>query len=177
MLAGLHQTEMPFGKDQCCIARDRTEHGQTEHGDGLAGQPRVARTADLVEDHAADAHICIVRHEAARHGRGGLRLRGHVEHQNHGETIACGKIGAGAGAASLTLDAVEQPHGTFDDGDVCGACFHHQRVKQGRPHRPAIQIDAAAAGCRSVKGGIDEIRAGLGRTHAHAAPFQCGEQA
>ena len=177
VFAGLHEAEVAFGKHERCVARNRSHHGNAEHGDGVADQSGVSRTADPIEDDAGDPYCRIVSHETAQDGGGRLRLCRDVEHQQHRQAIARGEVSACACPPPVILDTVEQTHRAFHDDDVGAACLCHQLIEQVGGHRPAIEIDAGRTRCRRVKGGIDEVGAGLGGADAYTALLQGGEQA
>ena len=107
-----------------------------------------ARTASsLAAFDAADGDAGSVRVHPAGDGGGGLRLPGHVEHQQHRQAQPLRQVRRRAGAAGRGRDAVEQAHRRL----------HHQhrrplgrprgqRVEQRGRHGPTVQVDPRRPG-------------------------------
>jgi len=178
VLPGLDQAEMAFRQSERRIARNGANDGHTQFGNGVGDHLMVSRAADAIEHNAGNANIRIVGGKAAHHGRSRLRLGRDIEHQQHRQFQPRGKVRRGAATAGDAGHAVEQAHGAFNDEDFrVTRGIGHQRIDQRRRHRPAVEIDAASAGCGGVERAIDVIGPGFRRAHRHAAAGEGFENA
>ena len=175
MLPGLHQAEMALRQHQCRVTRDAAQHGQADGGQRPGHARAVPLAADAVQDHAADPHAGAVAVQAQRHGGGGLRLAGYVQHQQHRQAEPFGEVRRGAGAAGRRRHAVEQAHGALGDQEALAR--GGQVVQQGGRHGPAVQVGARLAGGGGVEGRVDVVGAGLRGADRDAAAAQGGDQA
>jgi hypothetical protein len=136
----------------------------------------VAR--DLVEDHAGDLDARIEARAAERHGGGRLRGSGHVDDEDHRPAEPRRNVGAGAGAAGLALDPVEQPHRAFRDDEInirgrSRSIGREQRLV----HREAVEVEARRPGRGAVKSRIDVVRAAFRAPDPQPAPGERALQA
>jgi len=177
VLARLNEPEMPFGQGQRFIAGNDAEHRHARGLHGFRHQDAMALAADAVEQNAGDAHRVIVRAKAARHRGGGLRLAGDVENEQHGKMEARGEIGRCAAPSPRPGKPVEQAKHAFDHEHLrIARRLCSKRVEKVGRHRPAVEIDARAAGRRGMEGGIDVIGARFRRADRNPSARQRGEQ-
>ena len=181
VLARLHQAQMALRQAQRGVAWDGAQHRRPHR---CLHRVAVPGAADAVEHDAADPHRRVKAGQAVRHGGGGLRLAGHVQHQQHRQAEPGGEVGGGAGAAGWPGDAVEQAHRALDDEQIAARGFGEQSVQQRRRHRPTVQVDAGRAGGRGVERGgrcsrgrplqcAPPRRGGAGRRPGPASPSSC----
>ena len=181
VLARLHQTEMPLRQSRRRIARQAAEHRQADRldrfGDACRGAARC-RPGSARRRRCGTAGSC--GHEAARDGGGGLRLAGHVQHQQHRQAAAaprgrpprrCGRAArrspSNSPIADSTTSSVAPP----------AAPSAASAVEQRRRHGPAIEVDARGARWRrrGRRGRCSPAR-DFRSPDRNAPPAQCGEQ-
>ena len=171
----LDQSEMPFGQLEPTIAGQTAQHG--------LGKPVVARPPQEygvrlaphpIEDNAGHLDIVAMPREPFDQGRrrGGHTAR--VHHQDNRQVEQAGEVG---GRPATIGGAVEQAHDTLADhqpripGQIVG-----QAGQRFDPHGPAVQIDAASAGCAGVEHRIDVVRPRLERSDRDPGGAQRAQQ-
>ena len=132
--------------------------------------------------------------KAFRQGGHGLAQAVGIEHQQHGQAQQGRQLGRAAGASSA---AVVEAHGPLHQQNIRGPAVHSggphagkdpgqplgdaaqrlsRAVRPGRAAHPDVQVGGGRAGQRGVKGGVDEVRAGLGGMDPQAPGLQGAEQ-
>ncbi len=135
VLTRLHQPEMAVRQRDGLVARQRSDNGYAQGGDGLGHQRAMPFAADAIQDDPGNSHGGIVRRKASHHGRRRLRLSGDVEDEQHRHLKPRGNVGRCSGAAGPSADAVEQAHDAFD----------HEQLSSARRFRRQVHRAAAAA--------------------------------
>ena len=168
-LVGRDQAEVALGDLERGVALDRAEHGDVgialERGAQLA---LVARPADLVEDHAGDAHLGIEvpvaenqRRDAAGHAHG-------IDHQHHRRAQQPRK--RGVAVAALGIDAVEQSLVALDHGETgIARLAGEQRADLGLAHGVEVEVEARPPARLAEPDRIDVVGALLERLRREAA--------
>ena len=138
----LDQPEMAFRYDDCVVASDRTEYLNSVLFETIANQPGMARTRHLVEDHPGNRHILAVVRKAVRDGCGGLRLTGHVKHQDHRPAgRSCDVGGRTIAPGARTGDAIEQAHDAFGKTEVSAVGSIEQRPDPVASQHPGVEVE------------------------------------
>src|SRR5262249_22701896 len=177
MLACLDKPQMPF-RQKGRVAGERAEDANAKLSYCIAHQAAVTLAGDAVENYAGNADVRVMRHEPPHHGRGGLRLRGHVKHEYNRHRVPRGEVGCCAGAAAERRRPVEQTHHAFDHQQMAIACgFAQQCVKKRGRHGPSVEIERFPSRRRSVKRGVDVVGACLRRPHRDALSLERRKQA
>ncbi len=83
MLGCLDEAQVPLRQHDIVRPRQRADDGDIQSRYRINDHAPMAVAADAIEHDACDADAGIVRHEPTQHGGCGLRLRGHVEHQQN----------------------------------------------------------------------------------------------
>ncbi len=164
-----HQTEVPLGQREARILGHGAQHRHVgvvlDDGAQLA---LVARPADVVEDHAADADARVEGLVAEDQRRDAARHAACVEHQQHRQAELGGE--RGVAVAAVQRQAVVQALVAFHQADVGTAHALPEDLRDLVPaHQLRIEVDAGPAGGQREPHRVDVVGALLEGLHRVAA--------
>ena len=117
LLGGWDEAEVTVGDLDVFGFGNGAEHGHVAvFLDALFHDVEMTRTGDLVEDDAGDPDAGIEVHDAVDDGGDAAGDAGGIDDEHDWRLEGDGELGGAVGA--LPVEAVENAHGAFDDGDV-----------------------------------------------------------
>ena len=164
-LGDRHQSEMPGRRVHLRSPPQGAEHRHPRRVERLPQHPLVPFGGHLVEDHPGDPHLRVPGGETVHQRGHGPGLRGRVHDQHHGRPQQLRHM-SGGGQLTLPRGPVEQPHHTFDDGEITAARpVGEQRRDQLRPAHVGVEVPPHPPGGERVIPGIDVVGPDLVRGH------------
>ena len=171
-LFGLHQSQMARRGHDPCLTHHSAEDGNAHRLQRAAEHGFVARTADLVQDDAADTNVGREARETSDERRNRARHARRIDDEDDGQAEVLRQIRRGS--APIGWGAVEQAHRAFDQHQVIAPCEAFDPV--GR-HRPSVEVQARLACGGLVKAGVDIVGAGFAAAHGNALARQSPQDA
>ena len=164
-----HQAEVALRHREVHIVLQGPQHRHVgvvlDHGAQLGF---VARAAELVQDHAGDAHVALERLVAQDQRRDAARHAARIDHQQHRQTQLAGK--RRIAVAAVERQAVVQALVALDQAHIGGVRLARERGDDlGVVHQVRVEVETRpAAGAREPHR-VDVVGAFLEGLHAAAA--------
>ncbi len=168
---------MALGQREPAVVADRAEHGHVgvvlDDGAQLAF---VARAADLVQDHAGDAHVTVEGLIAEQQRRHAARHAARVDHEHDRQAEALGE--RRVAVAAVEREAVVQALVALDERGVgVGRVACEQRVDLVAAHQVQVEVEAGPRARARQPHRVDVVGALLERLHREAARGERGGEA
>ncbi len=176
-LAVGHQAQVAFDEFQPGVVLHRAEHRHVGVVlDHRAQLGLVARAAEAVEDHAADADVAVEGLVAQDQRRDAACHASRIEHQQHRQAELLGQ--RCVAVAAVQRQAVVQALVALDQAQArSGTVPREAGVDLGVRHQHRIEVHAGAAGGQRQPHRVDVVRPLLEGLHEVAAQRQGGGQA